>query len=228
MVTIDKIAKRIFDIVFALCFLIILSPVYIITAVIIMIVSPGDPIYKAKRVGLGGKEFICYKFRSMRIDSGKVKLTTLINDERIFPFGRFIRKAKIDELPQAINILFGQMSVVGPRPEDKVNVDNIYQGEYKRILYVKPGLTSPASLYDYTHGEKYDSEDLYEKEFVPQKLQLELYYVDNHTFCYDMQIVIKTAGIIIATVFGKEDFKAPEEFQSIELRGIAKRKTYEF
>ena len=169
--------KRAFDILFAVCFLVVFSPVYLLTYIIIKIVSPGPAFYKAKRVGLHGKVFDFYKFRSMRVDSGKVKLTTLQNDDRIFPYGRFIRKAKIDEMPQTLNILFGDMSVVGPRPEDTVNADKMYQGEYKHILDVKPGLTSPASLYDYTHGEEYEDEELYEKEFVPQKLQLELYYV---------------------------------------------------
>ena len=203
--------KRCFDLLFAVLFLLVLSPVYIITYIIIKVVSPGPAFFKAKRVGLHGKVFDCYKFRSMRVDSGKVKLTTLQNDDRIFPFGRFIRKTKIDEMPQALNILFGDMSVVGPRPEDMVNADKIYQGEYKQILDVKPGLTSPASLYDYTHGEKYEDEELYEKEFVPQKLQLELYYVKHRSFMYDVRIIVKTAWLIMLTFCGKKNFEKPKE-----------------
>ena len=203
--------KRGFDILFAVLFLLVLSPVYIFTYIIIKVVSPGPAFFKAKRVGLHGMVFDCYKFRSMRVDSGKVKLTTLQNDDRIFPFGRFIRKVKIDEMPQALNILFGQMSVVGPRPEDTVNADKMYQGEYRHILDVKPGLTSPASLYDYTHGEKYEDEELYEREFVPQKLQLELYYVRHQSFWYDIKLILKTAWIIILTFCGKEEFEKPKE-----------------
>ena len=203
--------KRAFDILFAVCFLVVFSPVYLLTYIIIKIVSPGPAFYKAKRVGLHGKVFDCYKFRSMRVDSGKVKLTTLQNDDRIFPFGKFIRKAKIDEMPQTLNILFGDMSVVGPRPEDTVNADKMYQGEYKHILDVKPGLTSPASLYDYTHGEKYEDEEAYERDFVPQKLQLELYYVQHQSFIYDVKIVLKTAWLIIQTALGKETFEMPTE-----------------
>lgn len=206
--------KRAFDLLFAVCFLLIFSPVYIITYIIIKVVSPGPAFFKAKRVGLYGKVFDCYKFRSMRVDSGKVKLTTLQNDDRIFPFGKFIRKTKIDEMPQALNILFGDMSVVGPRPEDTVNADKMYQGEYKHILDVKPGLTSPASLYDYTHGEKYEDEELYEKEFVPQKLRLELYYVKHQSFWYDIKLILKTAWIIIQTFCGKEEFEKPKELAS--------------
>lgn len=206
--------KRAFDILFAVCFLVVFSPVYLLTYIIIKIVSPGPAFYKAKRVGLHGKVFDCFKFRSMRVDSGKVKLTTLQNDDRIFPFGRFIRKAKIDEMPQTLNILFGDMSVVGPRPEDTVNADKMYQGEYKHILDVKPGLTSPASLYDYTHGEAYEDEELYEKEFVPQKLQLELYYVKHQSFWYDIKLILKTAWLIVLKTCGKKDFEKPKELEA--------------
>lgn len=206
--------KRAFDILFAVCFLLVFSPVYLLTYIIIKIVSPGPAFYKAKRMGLHGKVFDCYKFRSMWVDSGKVKLTTLQNDDRIFPFGRFIRKAKIDEMPQTLNILFGDMSVVGPRPEDTVNADKMYQGEYKHILDVKPGLTSPASLYDYTHGEAYEDEELYEKEFVPQKLQLELYYVKHQSFWYDIKLILKTAWLIVLKTCGKKDFEKPKEFEA--------------
>lgn len=203
--------KRCFDLLFAICFLIVFSPVYLITWIIIKTVSPGPAIYKAKRVGKDGKLFECYKFRSMRVDSGKVRLTTLENDDRIFSFGKFIRKAKIDEMPQVVNILKGEMSVVGPRPEDQENADKVYVGEYKHILDVKPGLTSTASLYDYTHGDLFEDEESYEKVFLPKKLKLELYYVNHRSFWYDILLVLKTAWLIILKTCGKKDFKEPIE-----------------
>lgn len=203
--------KRCFDLLFAICFLVVFSPVYLISWLIIRITSPGPAIYKAERVGKGGKLFKCYKFRSMRVDSGKVRLTTLENDERIFPFGKIIRKTKIDEMPQVVNILKGEMSVVGPRPEDKENADKVYVGEFVHILDVKPGLTSTASLYDYTHGEKFEDEESYEKEFMPQKLKLELYYVNHRSFRYDIVIVLKTARLIVLKTCGKTDFQEPIE-----------------
>ena len=203
--------KRCFDLLFAVCFLVVFSPVYLISWLTIKIVSPGPAIYKAERVGKNGKLFKCYKFRSMRVDSGKVRLTTLENDDRIFPFGRFIRKAKIDEMPQVVNILKGEMSVVGPRPEDKENADKVYVGEFVHILDVKPGLTSTASLYDYTHGERFEDEELYEKEFLPKKLKLELYYVNHRSLEYDIMLVLKTAWLIILKTCGKKDFKDPQE-----------------
>lgn len=203
--------KRCIDLLFAVCFLVVFSPVYIISWIIIKIVSPGPAIYKAERVGKGGKLFKCYKFRSMRVDSGKVRLTTLGNDDRIFPFGKFIRKTKIDEMPQVVNILKGEMSVVGPRPEDKENADKVYVGEIKHILDVKPGLTSTASLYDYTHGEMYEDEDSYEKEFMPKKLKLELYYVNHRSFWYDIVLILRTAWLIILKTCGKNEFDEPKE-----------------
>ena len=187
-----RVVKRVFDVLFAVLFI-------------------------DRRVGLHGNVFTCYKFRSMCVDSGEVKLTTLQNDNRIFPFGYFIRKAKIDEMPQVFNILLGQMTIVGPRPEDVANVRNLYHGEYKRILDVKPGLTSPASLYDYTHGEQYEDEKLYETEFLPQKLALELYYVKNRGLLYDMLLILKTAFVIVMTLFGKQYFKKPKELDMIEM-----------
>ena len=203
--------KRCFDLLFAVSFLMVFSPLYIFSWLIIKIVSPGPAIYKAERVGKDGKLFKCYKFRSMRVDSGKVRLTTLENDDRIFPFGKFIRKTKIDEMPQVVNILKGEMTVVGPRPEDKENADKVYLGEYVHILDVKPGLTSTASLYDYTHGEKFEDEDSYEKEFMPKKLKLELYYVNHRSFGYDIVLVLRTAWLIIQKTCGKSEFAEPAE-----------------
>lgn len=206
--------KRCFDLLFAVLFLIVFSPIYLLTIIIIKIVSPGSAIYKAMRVGEDGKLFTCYKFRSMRVDSGKVRLTTLENDDRIFPFGKFIRKTKIDEMPQVVNILKGEMSVVGPRPEDQENAEKVYVGEFKHIMNVKPGLTSTASLYDYTHGELFEDEEQYEKVFMPKKLKLELYYVNHRSVWYDLVLVLKTAWLIILKTCGKEKFNEPRELSA--------------
>ena len=209
--------KRCFDLLFAVLFLIVFSPIYLLTIIIIKITSPGPAIYKAARVGKDGRLFTCYKFRSMRVDSGKVRLTTLENDDRIFPFGKFIRKTKIDEMPQVVNILKGEMSVVGPRPEDKENADKVYVGEYVHIMDVKPGLTSTASLYDYTHGELFEDEESYEKVFMPKKLKLELYYVNHKSFWYDLWLILKTTWLIILKTCGKKVFKEPKELNKNEV-----------
>lgn len=206
--------KRFFDIVFSVSFLTVFSPVYLLAYIGIKCSSSGPVLYKAKRVGYKGKVFDCYKFRSMRVDSGKVRLTTLKNDDRIFPFGKFIRKTKIDEMPQILNILKGDMSVVGPRPEDTINADKLYTGENRCILSVYPGLTSPASLFDYTHGELYEDEADYEKEILPKKIELEKYYVKNQSFGYDMSLILRTASIIIQKTLGRTIFPIPKELNS--------------
>jgi len=153
----------------------------------------------------------------MKVDSGEIRVTTLKNDERIYPFGSLLRKSKIDELPQLVNILLNQMSVVGPRPEDVSIAKKIYVGRYRRIHNAKPGLTSPASLFDYTHGEYYKTHEEYEEEFLPLKLDVELYYVDNSKFIYDMKIVFKTAWIILMILMGKKIFDLPKECK-VEMR----------
>ena len=209
--------KRLFDVVVSLIAIVVFFIPWIIICVIIRIQSPGPALFKPERVGKDGKIFILYKFRSMRVDSGAIHATTLRSDPRIFPFGAFLRKSKLDETPQFINVLKGDMSVVGPRPEDKVNSDKLYAGKYKEILTVKPGLSSPASLYDYTHGENcYDNEEDYVKKFYHKKLDVELYYVKHRNAIYDLQIVWRTAVIIIQMVCGKKEFKEPKEGKMAE------------
>ena len=151
----------------------------------------------------------------MRVDSGAIHATTLRGDSRIFPFGAFLRKTKLDETPQLLNILKGDMSVIGPRPEDLDNAKEMYKGKYAKILDVKPGLSSIASLYDYTHGEKYESEELYNKEFLPKKLDLEVYYVEHRSFFYDVRLIVRTVKIIAEIACGKDDFDEPKELAQV-------------
>ena len=195
-----EMVKRIFDVVAsALATLVCLIP-WAVIAVIIKVQSPGPVIYKAIRIGRNGKAFTLYKFRSMRVDSGPIHTTTLRGDPRIFPFGAFLRKSKLDETPQLINILKGQMSIIGPRPEDQANASWMYVGKYKEILKATPGLSSPASLYDYAVGEKYEDEDLYKKEFLNKKLEVELYYVEHRRLWYDFTIIFRTVGTIFSVL----------------------------
>lgn len=209
--------KRLFDIFFALIMIVVTSPIMLFVAMGILLTSKGPIIYKAIRIGKNGKPFMLYKFRTMKVDSGEIRVTTLKNDERIYPFGSLLRKSKIDELPQLVNILLNQMSVVGPRPEDVSIAEKIYVGRYRRIYDAKPGLTSPASLFDYTHGEYYKTHEEYEEEFLPLKLDVELYYVDNSKFIYDIKIVFKTAWIILMILMGKKNFDLPKECK-VEMR----------
>ena len=205
--------KRISDVVLSIIAIAFFIIPWIIISIIIKIKSPGPVIYKAKRVGLNGKIFTLYKFRSMNVDSGEISLTTLKGDQRVYPFGQFLRDSKLDETPQLLNVLFGQMSIIGPRPEDKINSDIYYVSEYSEILKVKPGLSSPASLYDYTHGENYSTVEKYENEFLPKKLDMELYYVRHRNIVYDVEVILRTIYTIVMIVFGCEKFKEPREVE---------------
>lgn len=211
----NKMFKRVFDFCFSIFALLLTGWVMCVTAIVIKCTSKGPVIYKAKRVGLDGQIFTLYKFRSMRVDSGEIKVTTLSTDERIYPFGKFIRKAKIDELPQLFNIFMGSMSVVGPRPEDVEVAREYYVGKYEAICSVKPGLTSPASLLDYTHGEMFESEEKYISEFLPVKLEMELCYVKKQSIFYDIFLIFRTMYIIASKVFGKKNFKYSKEYYEV-------------
>ncbi len=205
--------KRVFDIIASLMATVVFLIPWAVISIIIKIQSPGPVVYKARRVGMDGKVFTLYKFRSMRVDSGKVHATTLRGDSRIFPFGQFLRDSKLDETLQLINILKGEMSVIGPRPEDEENSDKFYMGQYEKILSVKPGLSSPASLYDYTHGENYSDEERYVREFLPKKMEVELYYVNHRNAVYDLSIILRTVVTIVLIVVGKKHFEEPEEVE---------------
>lgn len=206
-----SVIKRLFDVMSSLLAVAVCAIPWLLISLTIKFQSPGPAIYKARRVGLNGKIFILYKFRTMKVESGAIHATTLRGDHRIFPFGEFLRKSKLDETPQLINILRGDMSVIGPRPEDEDNSNKFYIGEYKKILSVKPGLSSPASLYDYTHGEIYENEEDYVKEFMPRKLDVELYYIKHRSCWYDLQIILRTVMTIFQIMIGKENLKEPKE-----------------
>lgn len=210
-----EVFKQTADFILSLIATIILLIPWAIISCVIKVQSPGPALFKPERVGKDGKTFTLYKFRSMRVDSGAIHATTLRGDPRIFPFGSFLRKSKLDETPQLINIIKGEMAIIGPRPEDKVNADKLYVGKYKEILSVKPGLSSPASLYDYTHGETYKNEEDYVREFEPKKLDVELFYVKHRSVLYDLQIVGRTIVTIFQIMLGKKNFKEPKEAKLI-------------
>lgn len=216
MTLFGRIIKRAFDILNSILALVVFLLPWLLISVVIKICSPGPVFYRANRVGRNGKIFVCYKFRTMCVDSGDVRLTTLSNDERVFGFGRFLRKTKLDETPQLINILKGEMSVIGPRPEDEDNSKKVFGDAMDTILSVRPGLSSPASIYDYTHGERFESESEYERLFLPQKIDLELYYINHRTVFYDFCVIVRTVAVILLTLCGKKRFRPVRELKRIE------------
>ncbi len=201
------IIKRYFDFFCALFSLIVLSPIFLFTMIGILINDWGPIFYKANRIGKGNKPFKMYKFRSMKVLKSPKKgaESSLRPDEdRIFPFGYFIRKAKIDELPQLINILNGTMSIVGPRPvaEDQFNM--FRYGKWNEAAKVPVGLSGPAALYDYIYGDQITNEEEYMEKVYPTRRELEYTYVQKASIGYDMKMIIYTVICICYALVGKE------------------------
>jgi exopolysaccharide biosynthesis polyprenyl glycosylphosphotransferase len=183
--------KRIFDIFVSILCLILLSPVMLITAIIIKITSPGPVFFSQERVGLRGKPFIMHKFRTMYRDAEKNgPMLSSKSDSRITPFGRFLRKVRIDEIPQFYTVLKGDMSVVGPRPERKYYIEQIIQRapHYRLLHKVKPGITSWGQV-KYGYAENVDQ--------MIERLKFDLLYIENMSLAMDFKILIYTVLIII-------------------------------
>ncbi len=188
--------KRLFDIIVSFLGLLLLSPLMLVLALIIVIDSPGGVFFRGPRVGKHGKVFRIFKFRSMVKDcEGKGKWNVGDDDDRITRMGHFLRKTKLDELPQLINVLKGDMSFVGPRPELQVYVD-MYTPEEKKILNMKPGITDYASIVNIaqfkTFTEALDPDEAYLKYIRPIKLKLQLYYSEHQSFFGDIRIIFWT------------------------------------
>jgi lipopolysaccharide/colanic/teichoic acid biosynthesis glycosyltransferase len=193
--------KRLFDIVTSLLVLIIGFPFGLLIALFIVIDSRGKVIYKQQRVGKNNVDFQLYKFRTMYLDADKGSLITVSDhDARITKIGAFLRKFKIDEFPQFLNILKGEMSVVGPRPEVRKYVD-LYTPEQMRVLSVRPGLTDYASIRYVNENELLaesdNPEQTYIQEIMPDKLKLNLRYIDEQSICVDIKIMFMTLKAII-------------------------------
>lgn len=206
----ENIVKRFFDIILCSFALVVLSPLFLFTAVAIKVSSPGPIFYHSDRTTKGHKPFHFYKFRSMHVTNTD-KGMFIADTDRLFKVGKIIRRLKIDELPQLINVIKGDMSIVGPRPMPYETVDSIYCGKYQKILTVRPGLTSAASLFDYTVGDAYLDNDLYIKEVLPYKLRMEMLYVEKESLCYDISLIWRTIVTIIA-VFTKRK-KLPQQWE---------------
>lgn len=198
--------KRLFDILFATTGLLFASPFFIVATIGIKVSSPGPIFYRAKRAGKDGNVFEMLKFRSMHIGNGGPVITAH-EDPRIFWFGQFLRKAKIDELPQFLNVIYGDMSIVGPRPEDPLIVDRDYTAWMKETLAVRPGITSPGAIFYYAYGEELvsadDPEGSYVEKLLPPKLAIEQAYLKRATIFSDVGVIFHTAAAIVGQALGK-------------------------
>jgi lipopolysaccharide/colanic/teichoic acid biosynthesis glycosyltransferase len=190
--------KRIFDFIFSFIGFIVLLPVFIVISIIIVCDSRGGVFYRQVRVGKNGKDFKLFKFRSMATGSDKKGLLTVGGrDSRITRSGYFLRKYKLDELPQLINVMIGDMSLVGPRPEVRKYVD-LYNDEQKKVLSVRPGITDYASI-EYSNENELlarstDPEKTYIEEVMPAKLKLNAKYIAEQGLITDLKIIFRTIG----------------------------------
>ena len=187
---------RLFDILFSFFGLFILSPFFVIIWLIIVLTSRGGGFYTQNRVGKDGANFSLYKFRSMRKDADKGSLITVGGrDPRITKIGYFIRKFKIDELPQLFNVLKGDMSLVGPRPEVRKYVD-LYTDEQKKVLSIRPGITDYASI-EYVDeneilGKSDNPDEVYVSQIMPDKIKLNMKYIENKSVKEYFKIIFLT------------------------------------
>ncbi len=193
--------KRLFDICFSLALIIVLFPLAVVVSLWIVFDDFGSPFFVQQRVGLNGRNFGLLKFRSMRKNAeSKGQLTVGMKDNRITRSGYFIRKYKIDELPQLVNVFLGEMSIVGPRPEVPKYV-LLYNEEQQNVLSIKPGITDFASIEYVRENEllsaSSDPEKTYIDEIMPAKLELNLKYLREQSFLTDMKIILQTIKAIL-------------------------------
>ena len=211
--------KRLFDMSCALLGLIVSSPLWLIVMLGIELSDPGPVFYIAHRTTKHNRVFNMFKFRSMR--QGKANESVFRGEEdRIFPFGRFIRATKLDELPQLVNILIGDMSIVGPRPAAVDQVDITRGGRFAAAGEVTSGLTGPSALYDYLYGDQIESEEEYVREVLPTRLELDLVYLDRRGVGYDLRMIWWTVVCIAYQIAGR----TPERIFSTLLRWAAEHK----
>lgn len=193
--------KRTFDIIASTIGLVLLLPLFLMVAIWIKLDSRGPVFYRQQRVGKGNKDFSMYKFRSMVTGADKGSLITIgKRDSRLTSSGYFIRKYKIDELPQLINVIKGDMSLVGPRPEVRKYVD-MYNAEQLHVLDVRPGITDMASIKYRNENEllekSADPDRYYVEVIMPDKLSINLEYVKHHSFWYDAKLIFSTLWEIV-------------------------------
>ena len=194
MISMQKIGKRLFDIIFAASGIIILSPIIVAGALAVKLSSEGPAFFRQKRVGRAGRPFTLYKLRTMHMHNDKTYVS-YPEDRRVFSVGRILRWTKIDELPQLFNVLIGDMSFVGPRPEVPAFIVH-YQSEWRRILGIRPGITGIGSLL--FRGEEkllsaaQDRETWYINQILPRKITMELEYLKKASFALDLRLIMLT------------------------------------
>jgi len=196
--------KRGFDLLASGAALAVLAAPLVVLGLAIKLETPGPAFYRGERVGVRGRPFRLFKFRSMVVNDGRGPSTTTENDPRITRMGHFLRRYKLDELPQIINVFIGDMSLVGPRPQVRWAIDQL-AGEERRILNVRPGITDWASIRFHNEGEIIaasglaDPDEAYMRLIHPEKTRLQLRYVDERSFLVDVGILVETLSTLVRT-----------------------------
>lgn len=198
-----KVSKRAFDFVCALIGIVGTSPIWMLSVILTEISDPGPLFYFANRVGKDNMRFKMWKFRSMRVARDADEASLRPDQDRIFRWGKVMRRLKIDELPQLLNILNGTMSVVGPRPAAVDQADITRGGENAIAAIVSCGLTSQSSLWDYIYGDRFADEGEYNEKVLPIRLKLDVYYVRHASFFGDIKLILWTVIAILYTACGK-------------------------
>lgn len=200
--------KRVFDVLVSICALLVTAPLWIVAAISVAVSSRGPIFYHALRAGRGGQSFRMLKFRTMHVSTSRQSEITAPSDSRVFPAGKVLRLLKIDELPQLLNILKGEMSIVGPRPESYSIVQEHYTDWMMETLSVPPGLTSVGALFGYSFSDDLldpdQPEESYLARVMPPKLALERAYLERASFAGDMASMLWTGAAILAVPMGKK------------------------
>ncbi len=228
-----NILKRAFDIVASLLALIVTSPLWLIFALGIKLSSPGPVFYTSFRAGKDHKPISVRKFRSMHMytPTGNGMRTEggfIANENRVFPLGAFLRKSKLDELPQMLCVFLGQMSFVGPRPYPEKTVRKYYSGAYEVVMSVRPGLTGLDSLYDYTHGELFVKDNqVYRETVLPVRTELAKIHVENAGVALDAYCILRTVKLMTEIVMLKKKKFGYTRWEKEALARVEKKKTEE-
>ena len=204
MKVVYKFVKRAFDFTMSLLAILVTGPLWGIFALAIKLSSKGPVFFTTDRIGKDRKPFTLYKFRTMHEyvpdpenPEKKMEGHFITNEDRVFKFGGLLRKCKLDELPQLLNILKGEMSIVGPRPMSPRGVELYYNGEYERITSVQPGLACLDSLYDYAHGEMVVTDNTeYKQKVLPVRTELAAMYVDKRSVGLDIYCICRTVELM--------------------------------
>lgn len=207
--------KRVFDFVVALAGLAILSPLFVVIVIAMKLGSYGPVFFRQERVGKGFRPFVLYKFRTMVRDAPRLGgPLTAPADARITRIGRLLRKTKLDELPQLLNVMRGDMSLVGPRPEVPHYVDQ-FRADYEEVLQVRPGITDLASIkYRNEHellASAPDPEELYRRQILPDKIRLAKEYIARSSFVFDLTVLVRTVVSLFTFVRKSSDVLDPKE-----------------